>query len=102
MRLDATLCPIVLMETRTALFGEFRRINPAGKTPETGFEFGNGHFCGTEVNVEQRAKLPRFFAQEASFTFEPLIQRCPRKGRQHSDLHFVKPAFLNEFPYIFE
>src|ERR1039458_10566543 len=102
MRLDATLCPIVLMEARTALRCEFRGINPARKIPEAGFEFGNSHFCGMEVNVEQRAKLPRFFAQEASFPFEPLIQRGSGKGRQHSDLHFVKPAFLNESPDVLE
>src|SRR6478735_8265068 len=94
--------PIVVMKACTAFCGKFRGIDLAPKTPEARFKFGNRHIRGMKINVEQRAKLPRFFAQESFISLEAFIERCPRKGRLDSDLHFVESALLNELPDVFE
>ena len=94
--------PIVIMKARAAFRGKFRGIDLAPKTPEARFKFGNRHIRGMKINVEQRAKLPRFFAQESFISLEPFVEGCPRKSRLDGDLHFVESALLNKLPDVFE
>src|ERR1700752_941137 len=57
---------------------------------EAALQIGDTHVFWLNVNVEKRAEVPRWIANNPAFRLEPMVQRRAGERGQKGDLHFVK------------
>ena len=60
------------------------------------------HVFRRDVDVEQRAELPRAVADDPALLFQSVIQRGARECRQKRHLHLVKPRLTRKVEHFIE
>lgn len=91
-----------LFKLATALAGFVVRIELAAEFKETVLQFRHGHVLWPEIDVEQRAKLPRLGSDQAPLALEPLVERSSGERGEEGDLDLIQSGLANEREDIVE
>ena len=73
-----------------------------GQFQETALQLFNGHVLRAEIDVEQRAKLPRAVADDPAFAIQPFVERRAGKRGHERHLHLVKSGVPHEVQHVVE